>query len=85
MEGLYQIMDELLDIQYYQQAMGYITDRLETMYDEESQREQKMLSAALSFYLCSLQKEMGDTIRQLDQYLIDQSRTMRSGNETGTS
>lgn len=71
MEELYEIMKDLLKIEYNQKSLCYIVKALEASYDMEQEEELKLIVNGFRYYLEVLQQELRNAITRMDQYLIE--------------
>ncbi len=71
MKELYEIMKNLLDIEYKQKSLICLIQRLDAAYESEEQRELKMLLLNMSILMRSVKDDMRITIEELDNYIIN--------------
>lgn len=74
MKELYSIMRELLEVEYNQQSLLYIIERLEAAYDIEERATSDLVVNGIRYYLTILQEELGIAIRRLDDYIAERAK-----------
>lgn len=73
MKELYQIMRELLEVEYNQKSLQYVLEILEKGYDDERE-EEAMIVNGIKYYLTALQTELRTAINRLDIYIAERKR-----------
>lgn len=77
MQELYTIMRELLEVEYHQKSLRYITKMLETAYDQEGVDEKNSLAVSgINYYLTVLHRDLGDAISRLDNYIAENAKNV---------
>ncbi|MCI8730711.1 MAG: hypothetical protein HFH57_06125 [Lachnospiraceae bacterium] len=74
MEELYEIMRDLLELEYDQQSLLHILNMLEHTYSKNPKKEAALVSNAAGYYLTNLQRELRAVIGRMDRYLAENAK-----------
>ena len=75
MQELYAIMRELLEVEYHQKSLRHIMGMLETVYEQEEEREKSgLIVNGINYYLTVLHKDLEAAISRLDNYIAENAK-----------
>lgn len=74
MEELYEIMRDLLELEYNQQSLLHILNMSEHTYSKTPKKEAALVSNAAGYYLTNLQRELRAVIGRMDRYLAESAK-----------
>lgn len=74
MKELYQILRDLLEVEYNQETLLHILTVLEQAYNEAQEKEAALVANAAGYYLKGLQSGLRAAISGIDDYLAKNAK-----------
>lgn len=70
MKKIYEFMERNLEIEKKVSSFLYTVSKLEQVYSEEEQKEEKYLANTVRWMFLQVQKDLKDSIQEMDAYIV---------------